>query len=113
MGDDLEKEMKRIHAEVVEKKKRAVLKNLKGKNLKVNKQANRSLTQFVDVAKAINKGIYRKEIGKLSDRFVPELNNYEDLQALLQFLEGDLSLREGAIELKKFTKTEGAEKLVI
>ena len=44
MGDDLEKEMKRIHAEVVEKKKRAVLKNLKGKNLKVNKQANRSLT---------------------------------------------------------------------
>ena len=60
MGDDIEKEMKRIHAEVVEKKKRAVLKNLKGKNLKVNKQANRSLTQFVDVAKAINKGIYRK-----------------------------------------------------
>ena len=60
MGEDLEKEMKRIHAQVVEKKKRAVLKNLKGKNLKVNKQTNRSLTEFIDVAKAIHKGIYRK-----------------------------------------------------
>ena len=32
---------------------------------------------------------------------------------MLQFLEGDLSICNGIIELKKLTKTEGAEKLTI
>ena len=79
MGEDLESEMRKIHVEVVEKKRKAMLKNLKGRNLKVNRQNNRSLAQFVDVAKSINKGIFRKELAKLSDRYVPTLKNYEEL----------------------------------
>jgi len=63
----------------VEKKKQAVLKKLKGRTIKVNKQTNRSLVNYVDVAKGISKGKYRKELAKLSDRFVPALQSYEDL----------------------------------
>ena len=68
---------------MIEKKRKAVLKSLKGKNLKVKKQANRSLTEFVDVKKAITKKFFRKELEKLSDRFVPNLKSYEELEALL------------------------------
>lgn len=43
--------MTKIHSEIVEKKKKAVLKKLTGRTLKLNKQTNRSLINYVDVAK--------------------------------------------------------------
>lgn len=79
MGSDLETEMRKVHTEMVEKKKKAVLKSLRGKTLKITKQTNRSLMEFVDVAKAMPKGIYKKELDRPSDRIVPSLNCYEDL----------------------------------
>jgi hypothetical protein len=60
MGEELEKEMRQIEVELVQKKRRAVLKNLQGKNIQINKHANRSLADSVDIAKAVNKGTYRK-----------------------------------------------------
>lgn len=54
-----------------------MLKSLKGRNLKTNKQANRSLGECGEKEKSVRKGEYRKELGKLSDRFVPFLHSYE------------------------------------
>jgi hypothetical protein len=79
------------------------MKNLKGRPLKANKQANRGLREFVDLDRTIPKRNYRKELSKISDRFVPALKSYSELECLLQFLEGDLSLREGVLEVKKIT----------
>lgn len=52
-------------------------------------------------------------MAKLSDRFVPLLKNYGDLDKLLQFLEGDLNINNGQIELTKIVNGETSEKLVI
>jgi hypothetical protein len=52
-------------------------------------------------------------LAKLSDRFVPLLKNYGDLDKLLQFLEGDLNINNGQIELTKIVNGETSEKLVI
>ena len=71
--------MRQIEMEMIQKKRRAVLKNLQGKNIQLNKHVNRSLADSVDIAKAVSKGTYRKELGKVTDRFVPVLENYEAL----------------------------------
>ena len=56
---------------------------------------------------------YRVDLAKLSDRFVPMLKNYGDLDKLLQFLEGDLNINDGQIELTKIVNGDTSEKLVI
>lgn len=43
--------MRKIEAEIVEKKRKAMLKNLKGRTIKTTKQANRSLNSFLDVTR--------------------------------------------------------------
>jgi|JI10StandDraft_1071094.scaffolds.fasta_scaffold346290_3 hypothetical protein len=52
------------------------MKNLKGRNVRVNKQVNRSVGLAFDLTKGLHKEIYRKELGKLTDRFVPTLKTY-------------------------------------
>ena len=41
------------------------------------------------------------------------LKNYGDLDKLLQFLEGDLNINDGQIELTKIVNGDTSEKLVI
>lgn len=74
-----------------------MLKNLQGKHLQMNKHANRSLAESGDITKPIKKGLYAKALGKLTDRLVPFLKTYEDLEALLQFMEGELRMDKGII----------------
>jgi len=78
--------MRRIEAEIIQKKRKAILKNLQSKPIQPNKQANRSLSESIDISKSITKGTYLKQLGKLSDRYVPILKNYGDLESFLQFL---------------------------
>lgn len=49
MNDDLEREMRKIEAEMIQKKRKAILKNLKSRPIQLNKQANRSLSESVDI----------------------------------------------------------------
>lgn len=44
---------------------------------------------------------------------MPLLQNYGDLEKLLQFLEGDLNINDGRIELTKIINGETSERLVI
>jgi hypothetical protein len=44
---------------------------------------------------------------------VPLLKSYGDLEKLLQFLEGDLNITDGRIEMTKIINGETSEKLVI
>ena len=80
----------------------------------MNKNVNhRSLSLNVALEKEVEKRKYRVDLAKLSDRFVPMLKNYGDLDKLLQFLEGDLSINNGQIELTKIVNGETSEKQVI
>jgi hypothetical protein len=80
MNDDLEKEMKKIEIETVQKKRKNILKNLQGRQLQPHKTGvNRSLAETIDVNTPIQKRIYLQEHNKMSDRFVPRLNNYAEL----------------------------------
>ena len=89
--------MKRIETDIIQKKRKAILKNLKSKPIQPNKQANRSLSESIDVSTAIQKAAYVQTLAKLSDRYVPVLKNYGDLESFLQFLEGDLNIKNGLI----------------
>jgi hypothetical protein len=45
MNDDLEREMRKIETEMIQKKRKAILKNLHSKQIKLNKQTNRSFSE--------------------------------------------------------------------
>ena len=68
--------MKRIELEVVQKKRKQMLKHLQGKNIELNKNVGRKLADNGEALKDVLKRAYRKELAKLSDRFVPSLKNY-------------------------------------
>lgn len=70
------------------------MKNLKGRNIRANRQTNRSVELSVDLAKGLQKREYRKEMAKLTDRFVPVIKSFEEFEGLLGLLEGDLTLEE-------------------
>lgn len=93
--------MKKIEMEIIQKKRKNMLKNLQGKPIEMVKNAHRSLSEKVELIKEIEKRKYRADLAKLSDRFVPFLKNYGDLEKLLQFLEGDLNINEDKIEMTK------------
>lgn len=78
MGEDLEKEMKKIEMDILQKKRKKMLKNLQGRPIELNKNAHRGL-QNAELTKEIEKRQYRKELSKLSDRFVPIVKTYGDL----------------------------------
>ena len=101
MNNELEEEMRAIEEERVQKKRRAMLKTLRGRNLPLAKNTNRSLAESVDISLGVKKGLYRKELGRLSDRLVPCIHNYGQLEALLQMMEGDLRLEDGVVLLSK------------
>jgi hypothetical protein len=71
--------MKKIEMEIVQKKRRKMLKNLQNKHIGMAKNAHRSLSEKVDLSKEIEKRPYRKELSKLSDRFVPLIKTYGEL----------------------------------
>lgn len=89
---ELEQQMRKIENSIVEARRKAAMKNLKGRNIRGLRQNNRSAEGSVDLTKGLQKGIYRKELTKLTDRFVPVINNYQELEGLLGLLEGDLNL---------------------
>lgn len=55
-----------------------MLKNLQGRPIELNKNAHRGLSN-TELNKEIEKRVYRKELAKLSDRFVPVVKTYGDL----------------------------------
>ena len=90
-----------------------MLKNLQGKHLQMNKLANRCLAEQGDITSPIKKAPYAKALGKLTDRMVPFLKTYEDLEALLQFMEGELRIEKGMVEFTKIMNSETGEKLIL
>lgn len=77
--EELETEMRRIETEVLQKKRKAILKNLQGKGLNPIKNAHRSLSETTDCSVPIEKAKYFPVQAKLSDRWVPHLKNYGEL----------------------------------
>lgn len=76
MGDELEQEMKRIEEKIVMKKRQEILKKLQTKmpSLAIGCKANRSM---VAEDRKIEKVKYRSSRAKISDRYVPTINNYK------------------------------------
>jgi hypothetical protein len=105
--------MKSIENTILQKKRKTMLKNLQNKMPNFVKGANRSLAETIDIRSPIEKIKYREQAAKLSDRLVPYLKSYGEVEALLQVLEGDLSLKEGRIEITKMINSENGSKLVI
>jgi hypothetical protein len=105
--------MRRIETEVLQKKRKAILKNLQGRGLNPIKNAHRSLSETTDCSAPIEKAKYFPVQAKLSDRWVPHLKNYGELEAILQVLGGDLNLKNGRVELTRIVSGENSQKIVM
>jgi hypothetical protein len=69
-----------------------VIKHAKAGGLLKPKNQNKRHIEGVNPDTIINKDVYSKEVVKLTDRFIPKLNSFRDLEYLLNDFAGDIKL---------------------
>ncbi len=99
--------------EIMERKKNLLQKQTKAGRRNLNQ--NKRRIEGADPDEKITKQKYAKEISRLTDRFVPILLNFKDLECLLSELPAELKVEKGVVKLIRNIKSdnEKTEQLVI
>ena len=81
MLDQLEHELKQIEQQIIQKKRKAMIKKINAK-IPGEVRAHRKLSDGLDYNASIMKRPYAKELAKISDRPIPTIKTYGELDAL-------------------------------
>lgn len=90
--------------EIMERKKNLLQKQTKAGRRNLNQ--NKRRIEGADPDEKITKQKYAKEISRLTDRFVPILLNFKDLECLLSELPAELKVEKGVVKLIRNIKSD-------